>query len=95
MMRYVAFVVLGCAFVAGLWMTVQTHRLLHRRQRRWSQPALMGIGQVVTLRVPAERLRDVNRVIEQTAWGGYRTEFYATYDYKSIGEDAHTKALAQ
>ena len=56
---------------------------------------MMGIGQVVTLRLPAERLREVNRVIEQTAWGGYRTEFYATYDYKSIGEDAHTKALAQ
>ena len=47
------------------------------------------------MRVPAERLRDVNRVIEQTARGGYRTEFYAPYDYKSIGEDAHTKALAQ
>jgi len=56
---------------------------------------MMGIGQVVTLRVPAERLRDVNRVIEQTAWGGYRTEFYPTYDYKSIGEDAHAKALAR
>jgi hypothetical protein len=56
---------------------------------------MMGIGQVVTLRVPAERLRHVNRVIEQTAWGGYRTEFYATFDYKSFGEDAHAKALAQ
>ena len=56
---------------------------------------MMGIGQVVTLRVPAARLRDVNRVIEQTAWGGYRTEFYPTYDYKSIGEDAHAKALAR
>jgi hypothetical protein len=55
---------------------------------------MMGVGQVVTLRVPAERLRDVNRAIEQTAWGGYRTEFYATYDYKSVGEDAHA-ALAQ
>ena len=30
---------------------------------------MMGIGQVVTLRVPAERLREVNRAIEQTAWG--------------------------
>ncbi|MGN6750621.1 MAG: hypothetical protein ACTHJS_18720 [Xanthobacteraceae bacterium] len=56
---------------------------------------MMGIGQVVTLRVPAERLREVNRVIEQTAWGGYRTEFYATYDYQNIGEDAHAKALVQ
>ena len=41
---------------------------------------MMGIGQVVTLRVPAERLREVNRAIESTAWGGYRTEFYPTYD---------------
>ena len=56
---------------------------------------MMGVGQVVTLRVPAERLRDVNRAIEQTAWGGYRTEFYPTYDYKSIGEDNHAKALAR
>jgi hypothetical protein len=27
MVRYVAFVVLGCAFVGGLWLTVETHRL--------------------------------------------------------------------
>ncbi|MDR8396010.1 hypothetical protein NE850_06625 [Paraburkholderia sp. USG1] len=44
---------------------------------------MMGIGQVVTLRVPANRLREVNRAIETTAWGGYRTEFYPTYDYKA------------
>ena len=43
---------------------------------------LMGVGQVVTLRFPAERLREVNRAIENTAWGGYRTEFYPTYDYR-------------
>ena len=43
---------------------------------------VMGVGQVVTLRFPAERLREVNRAIEQTAWGGYRTEFYPTYDYR-------------
>ncbi len=46
----------------------------------WS--VLMGVGQVVTLRFPAERLRDVNRAIEKTAWGGYHTEFYPTYDYR-------------
>lgn len=45
---------------------------------------MMGIGQVVTLSVPAEKLRDVNRVIEQSAWGGYRTEFFPTYDYKPV-----------
>ncbi|WP_372342613.1 hypothetical protein [Paraburkholderia megapolitana] len=47
---------------------------------------MMGIGQVVTLRVPASRLREVNRAIETTAWGGYRTEFYPTYDYKAVAE---------
>jgi hypothetical protein len=53
---------------------------------------MMGIGQVVTLRLPASRLREVNRIIENTAWGSYRTEFYPTYDYKAIGMAAHDKA---
>ncbi len=47
---------------------------------------MMGIGQVVTLRVPPERLRDVNLAIEHGAWGAFRTEFYPTYDYKPIWE---------
>jgi len=45
---------------------------------------MMGIGQVVILRLPADKLRETNRVIEQTARGGYRTEFYPTYDFKSV-----------
>jgi hypothetical protein len=53
---------------------------------------MMGIGQVVTLRLPASRLREVNRVLENTAWGSYRTEFYPTYDYKAIGMANHDKA---
>jgi hypothetical protein len=53
---------------------------------------VMGIGQVITLRVPSDRLRDVNLAIEKTAWGGYRTEFYPTYDYRPIGEAEHAKA---
>ena len=53
---------------------------------------MMGIGQVVTLRVPAERLREVNRAIEETAWGGYRTEFYPTYDLKAVAEQLHAQA---
>ena len=46
---------------------------------------MMGIGQVVTLRLPASRLREVNRIFETTAWGAYHTEFYPTYDYKAAG----------
>ena len=53
---------------------------------------VMGIGQVVTLRVPAERLREVNRAIENTAWGGYHTEFYPTYDYKAVAEQMRSQA---
>jgi hypothetical protein len=45
---------------------------------------LMGVGQVVTLRFAAEKLRDINALIEREAWGGYRTEFYPTYDYRAL-----------
>jgi hypothetical protein len=44
----------------------------------------MGLGQVVTLRFPADRLREVNRSIEGTAWGAFRTEMYATYDFMPV-----------
>lgn len=53
---------------------------------------MMGVGQVVTLRLPASRLREVNRIIENTAWGSYHTEFYPTYDYKAVGIANHDKA---
>src|SRR5580698_1802067 len=56
---------------------------------------MMGIGQVVTLRLPASRLREVNRILEDTAWGSYRTEFYPTYDYKAAGMASHDKAQVQ
>ncbi len=56
---------------------------------------MMGVGQVLTLRLPASRLREVNRIMENSAWGSYRTEFYPTYDYKAIGIANHDKALAQ
>jgi hypothetical protein len=53
---------------------------------------MMGLGQVVTLRVPAERLREVNRAVAETAWGTYHTEFYPTYDYKPIAEEQRRSA---
>jgi hypothetical protein len=52
---------------------------------------MMGIGQVVTLRVPPERLRDVNLAVENGGWGAYRTEFYPTYDYRPIWEEERRK----
>ncbi len=52
---------------------------------------MMGIGQVITLKLPPSRLREVNRLIENSAWGAYRTEFYPTYDYKAVGMGQHDK----
>ena len=56
---------------------------------------MMGIGQVVTLRVPTGRLREVNRILEDTAWGAYHTEFYPTYDFKAIAEQTHAQAMGK
>lgn len=53
---------------------------------------MMGIGQVVTLRLPASRLAEVNLALENTAWGTYRTEFYPTYDFKAIALAEQNKA---
>jgi ABC-type tungstate transport system permease subunit len=52
---------------------------------------MMGIGRVVTLRVPAEKLREVNLVIEKRAWGAYRSEFYASYDFQPVWESNYQK----
>ena len=48
---------------------------------------VMGIGQIVTLEVPASKLRDVNRVLEKSAWKAFRTEFFPTYDYYPVVRD--------
>jgi len=47
---------------------------------------MMGIGQVVTLHVPGQRLREVNLALEQSAWGAFTTEFYPTYDFRPVFE---------
>lgn len=53
---------------------------------------VMGIGQILVLRFPTTRLRELNRVLEDTAWGPYRTEFFPTYDYKAVAAAEHQKA---
>ena len=53
---------------------------------------MMGIGQVVTLRVPPAKLREVNLAIEQGAWGAFETEFYPTYDFKPVWEASQKAA---
>lgn len=45
---------------------------------------MMGIGQVVTVKIQAGALRTLNLAIENGAWGAFNTEFYPTYDYAPI-----------
>jgi hypothetical protein len=52
---------------------------------------MMGIGQVITLRVPPDKLRAVNLVLEENAWGAYRTDFYPTYDFRPVWESTYKK----
>jgi hypothetical protein len=42
---------------------------------------MMGIGQVVTVKITGAELRTLNLSIEHGAWGAFDTEFYLTYDY--------------
>lgn len=48
---------------------------------------MMGIGQVVTLEVPAHQLREVNLAVEKSAWKAFTTEFYPTYNLYPIFKD--------
>lgn len=41
---------------------------------------MMGIGQVVTVKIPASELRNLNISVERSVWGAFSTEFYPTYD---------------
>jgi len=45
---------------------------------------MMGIAQVVVLRVPPDKFREGNRIIENRRLGGYHTVFYQAYDYKPV-----------
>lgn len=56
---------------------------------------MMGIGQVVTLRVPPARLREVNMAIENSAWGAFKTEFYPTYDFVPVWQPIREQALGE
>ncbi len=52
---------------------------------------MMGIGQVVTVKIPASELRTLNTAIEHGAWGAFNTEFYPTYDYMPVWKASQAK----
>ncbi len=52
---------------------------------------MMGIGQVVTVKLPPAKLRELNLAIENGAWGAFSTEFYITYDYMPAWKEMKEK----
>jgi hypothetical protein len=53
---------------------------------------VMGVGHIITLRLPPDKLREVNLAFEHGAWGAFRTEFYPTYDYLKVFNELKQKA---
>ena len=47
---------------------------------------VMGIGQIVTLRLPPHLINAENVEIERCAWGAFSTEFFPTYDFIPVRE---------
>ena len=47
---------------------------------------VMGIGQIVTLRLPPRLIPVVNVELERSAWGAFQTEFFPTYDFIPVRE---------
>jgi hypothetical protein len=56
---------------------------------------VMGIGQIVTLRLPPRLLNMVNIEIERCAWGVFSTEFFPTYDFLPARERLTREFLAK
>ncbi len=46
----------------------------------------MGFGQIVTLRLPADKLSVVNVELERSAWGVFKTTCYPAYDFVPVRE---------
>jgi hypothetical protein len=55
---------------------------------------VMGVGHILTLRLPPDKLREVNLAFEHGVWGAFRTEFYPTYDYLKVFYDLKQKDAA-
>lgn len=53
---------------------------------------MMGIGQVITLKIRPEQVPAVNLAIERFGWKAYRSEFYLTYDLYPVVKPEIEKA---
>ena len=44
----------------------------------------MSFGFIIQVRVEPSKLRNLNRFMEQKAWGAFRYEVYPSYDFQAI-----------
>ncbi|AZD18919.1 hypothetical protein PUP66_00620 [Pseudomonas chlororaphis] len=70
----------------------------HMKQQDWwerfppqdvelvSWTVAMGLGQIVTLRLPPSLLPTLNVELERSAWGVFGTEVFPTYDFIPVRE---------
>lgn len=47
----------------------------------------MSFGFVITLKVESDKVRSVNRYMEQRAWGAFRYQVFPSYDFAPIAAD--------
>jgi len=55
---------------------------------------VMGLGQVITLKVHPKDVRRLNLAVEKTARGIFNTEFYPSYEFKKIAASIKAEKLA-
>jgi hypothetical protein len=55
---------------------------------------MMGLGQVITLKIQPKDLRTLNLAIEKSAWGIFETDIYPTYEFKAIAKSIKAKKEA-
>jgi hypothetical protein len=56
---------------------------------------MMGLGQVITLKILPKELRTLNLAIEKSAWGIFKTDIYPTYEFKGIAQSIKAKKLSE
>ena len=47
----------------------------------------MGLGHIITIKIPVGAIRRLNVAIENGAWGAFDSEIYITYDYMPIWKE--------
>ncbi|MGY0583743.1 MAG: hypothetical protein ACW7DV_16900, partial [Paraglaciecola chathamensis] len=55
---------------------------------------MMGLGQVITVKIHPKDLRTLNLAIEKSAWGIFDTDIYPTYEFKGIAASIKAKKVA-